>query len=224
MNNVRCNANGWYGINVNVCAAQAAMEQAQHRIRLSNYNREVMQNTLQNMLKNEEISRVNQARWRQNRAIASAANETRALREERLSKNTASKLINISRGSNQSLDSLLSSAIGSGLSPQSGTASALRRQLEENGHKEMMFLKENDYYQRQNIIREQDNALRKRDLHSWNAGSYYMPGPAPQLVQQTGTSALQDMSAFMGGAASATQMMGGINQAMPAGQGVNWFG
>jgi hypothetical protein len=201
---------------------QAAVQRAQHAIDLSNYNRGKMIDNIQNLLKNEEISRINQARWRQNRAIAKAANETRALRENVLDKNTATQLINISRGNNQALDSLAVSSIGAGLSPQSGTVQALRRQLEENGHQEMMSLKNNDYYARQNIIREQENALRTRDLHGWNQGSYYLPGPAPTLVQQSGTSFLQDATSFMGGVQSSVGMMGNINQALGPNTNVNW--
>jgi hypothetical protein len=201
---------------------QALMQQAQHRIDMSNFARGEMIDRIQNMLKNEEISRVNQARWRQNRAIASAANETRALKEDVLRKNTATQLLNISRGQNQALDSLTSSAVAAGMTPQSGTAKALRRQLETKGYQEMVSLRANDYYARQNIIREQENALRTRDMYSHNEGAYYLPGQPPQLVQQTGTSFLQDATAFMGGAGQAVSMMGNINQAMGPNTNVNW--
>jgi len=201
---------------------EQAIQRAQHAIRLSNYNRQTMIDNVQNLLKNEEISRINQARWRQNRAISKAANETRALQEGRLTRDTGAKLLNISRGHNQSLDSLAVSAVGAGLTPQSGTVKALARQLTENGHAEMTNLKTNDYLTRQNIIQQQENALAKRDLYSWNQGSYYLPGPAPTLVQQEGTSFLQDASAFMGGVSQGVGLMGNVNKALGDSGQVNW--
>jgi homoserine acetyltransferase len=209
-------------------AAQQWQEQAQHAVNTSNYYREIMTGSLQNMMKNIEISRVNQARLRQNRAIALAAIQTRALQEGQQRRQTASSLYNISIGSHQALDKLLTSASGAGISTQSGTYKALQRALLSKGKETMQSLKANDYLTRQNIIRQHDNALGQRDLYGWTQGSYYLPGPAPQLLQtpQHGRSFLQNLTSFMGGAGQGAQFMGNLNQALTGGggDGIDWFG
>jgi hypothetical protein len=192
-------------------AQQRAMEQAQHAIRLSNYNREKMVGSLQNMMKNIEISRINQARWRQNREIARAANMNRVLQEGELRRSVGGKLMQISRGQSQALDTLTSKVAGSGMTPESGTARALRKMIQNASGQEMQNLKRNDYVSRQNIIREQDKALASRDLHGYKQGSTYFSGPAPQLVQTAKTSPLQAATMFAGGAAQGMSMAGDLN-------------
>jgi len=183
-------------------AAQRQAEAAQHAIQMSNYNRENMIGNLQNMMKNIEISRINQARWRQNREIAKAANENRVLQERELRKSVGGKMMQISRGRNQALDALASKATGAGMTPESGTAKALRNMILTSSGQEMQSLRENNYMARQNIIREQEKALASRDLYSYNQGSTYFSGPAPQLVQTAKTSPLAAASMFASGAAS----------------------
>lgn len=203
---------------------QARMEQEQHRIKMEAHRRGTMVNSLQNLLQNIEISRANQARWRQNRAIAKASNETRVLREGKLRRDSSTASINLSRGQNQALDSLTNAATGSNISPESGSFKAIKRAIQENSREGIKTLRMNDYFAKQNIIREQENALGRRDLTGYNQGKYYLGSPPPQLVQQVGTSALQSASAFLGGANQALGLMGGINKASGAGGGVNWFG
>ena len=187
-------------------AQQRAQEQAQHAIRLSNYNRDTMIGNLQNMMKNIEISRVNQARWRQNREIARAANMTRVLQERELKKSIGGKLMQISRGHNRALDTLTSKIAGSGMTPESGTARALRKMISSASGQELQNLRQNDYMVRQNIIREQEKALGSRDLYGYNQGSTYFAGPAPQLVQTAKTSPLGAATMFASGVASGIDM------------------
>ena len=183
-------------------AQQRQAEAAQHAIQMSNYNRQNMIGNLQNMMKNIEISRINQARWRQNREIARAANQNRVLQERELRKSVGGKMMQISRGRNQALDSLESRATGAGMTPESGTAKALRKMILTSSGQEMQNLRQNNYMARQNIIREQEKALASRDLYGYNQGSTYFSGPAPQLVQTAKTSPLQAASMFASGAAS----------------------
>lgn len=198
--------------------AQRAQEAAQHAIQLSNYNRQTMVGSLQNMLKNIEISRINQARWRQNREIARAANENRVLQEGELRKSVSGKLMQISRGHSQAMDSLSSRTAGAGLTPESGSAKAIRRMLLNSSAQDLQNLRSNDYMARQNIIREQEKALASRDLYGYNQGSYYFPGPAPQLVQTAKTSALGAATMFASGAASGI----GLQSAVNTGFGGDW--
>ena len=202
-------------------AQQRQMEQAQHAIRLSNYNREKMVGSLQNMMKNIEISRVNQARWRQNREIARAANTNRVLQEGELRRGVGGKLMQVSRGHTQALDNLASKAAGSGMTPESGTAMALKRMIEDASGAEMQNLRRNDYVARQNIIREQEKALASRDLYGYNQGSTYFSGPAPQLVQTAKTSPLQAATMFAGGAAQGLSMQGDLDS-LNSGEGFSW--
>ena len=186
------------------------MEKARHLIRHSNYIRETQIGTMQNLLQNIEISRMNQARWRQNREIARAANQTRVLEEREHRKDLGGRLLQLSRGNNRSLDSLESNAWGNNLTPESGTFKTLRKMLIKANASDLQNLRENDYVARQNIIRKQEAALNKRDLYSWNAGSYYLPGPAPQLVQSMGYSAMQGMTDFASGFGQGMNTIGSL--------------
>jgi hypothetical protein len=191
---------------------QRAQEKIQHAINLANYNRQNMVGSLQNMFKNVEISRINQARWRQNRQIASTANENRVLQEGELRKSVGGKLLQISRGHTQAIDSLSSRTAGAGMTPESGTAKALRRMIMNSSAQDLQNLRSNDYMARQNIIREQEKALSSRDLFSYNQGSYYYPGETPQLMQTAKTSALGAATMFASGAAQGMNMQTSWNE------------
>ena len=146
-------------------AAQAQdMARAQYAIKLSNWRWDEMGNTLQHMYRNLQLSRENQARFRQNREIARAANSTRALKEKTLRDNIGSQLVGLSRGQRQSAAQLTSAAYGAGLSPNSGTVKALKRQLDENGRSAIQQLAQENYMGKQAIIREQEAALSRRTI------------------------------------------------------------
>ncbi len=191
-------------------ALQRDMARAQYQIKLSNWRWSEMGNTLQHMYKNLEISRQNQARYRQNREIAKAANATRAIKEKGLRDNIGSQLVNLSRGQQQTSARLTSAMYGSNMNPRSGTAQALKRQLKEGGREAIKGLAMQNYLGKQNIIREQEAALARRDLYSHSSEAYYMPSQPPQYIDPPGFSTMQALGAFMGGAGSAIGMAGDI--------------
>ena len=183
-------------------AIQRDMARAQYNIRMSNYRWGEMGNSIQHMYRNLNISRQNQARFRQNREIARAANSTRAMKEKALQENVGSQLINISRAQQQSTAKLSTAASGAGLTPASGTVQALKRQLAEGGRDAVRSLALNNHLGKQNIIREQEAALARRDLYGYTNEAYYMPAQPPQYIDPPGMSTMGQLSAFMGGAAS----------------------
>lgn len=193
-------------------AAQAQdMARAQYAIKLSNWRWDEMGNTLQHMYRNLQLSRENQARFRQNREIARAANSTRALKEKTLRDNIGSQLVGLSRGQRQSAAQLTSAAYGAGLSPNSGTVKALKRQLDENGRSAIQQLAQENYMGKQAIIREQEAALSRRDLHGYNTEAYYMPSQPPQYIDPPGFSTMQALGAFAGGASQGVGMVSDFN-------------
>ena len=189
-------------------SAAEAQNKVKHLIAMSNYNMKVMQGGLENTFMNLQISRSNQARMRQNRAISKAANETRFVKERDLAKTFGGQLVKLGRGYTQALDSLATSSIGAGLNAQSGTVKALRRQILASNGQQMQNLREDNFISRQNIIREQENALAQRDLYGWNAESYFMPGQPPQYLEGPGYSPLQGAADAISGAGMAADFMG----------------
>ena len=192
-------------------AAQQDMARAQYAINLSNWRWDEMGNSLQHMYRNLQLSRENQARFRQNREIARAANATRALKESTLRENIGAQLVSVSRANKQSSAQLTSSSYGAGLNPASGTVQALQRQLKENGRAAIQQLAKENYMGKQNIIREHEAALSRRDLYSYNTEAYYMPSQPPQYVDPPGMSTMGMLGAAMGGASSGIGIVGGLN-------------
>jgi len=193
-------------------AKQKFAQQVEFAQNMSNRNWETLDGSVKNLLKNIEISRINQARFRQNREIGRAAMEYKALSKHELHKDTGSKLRQINQGLHSSMGKLSAAATGSGLSTNSGTYKALKNQFKANAGATLESIKINDHTERQNIQRAYEGLLAKRDLFSYNMPSYYVPSQPPQNVASPGNNFMDYASAGLSGAAEGLNMVNTIGQ------------
>ena len=191
---------------------QQYMQQVQFAQNMSNRNWDTLNGSVQNLLKNIEISRVNQARFRQNRAIGRAANSYAAIARRQLNKEIGSQLVEVNQGFKTSLGKLTAFASGSNLSTGSGTYKALKEQLKSNAGATLTAIKTNEFNERQNIQRGFEGILAKRDLFSYNMPSYYVPSQAPQNVASPGNNFLDYATAGLSGAAQGLDMVNTIGE------------
>lgn len=187
--------------------AQLAQARAQHQW-------QTMQGIFKNIQDNYQISEQKKARLRQNRAIAAAANQTAAYKKVGLREQEKAALIQVERGQKKALDSLTSAGVGAGINPNSGTMRALKNMLKEQGREGLKNMARNSYQARQNIDREQSNALASRDMNTSQQAAYFFPGPSPGgYIPPAQASGTQKFSALVGGLASGVQIGTGLTEA-----------
>lgn len=210
---------GLLGVGMGVMSLLSANEQAeqqrlmaaiQHAQGMSNRNWGVLQGGVQNVLKNIEISRINQARHRANRSIEKAAMTSRAIKERALQKNLGSQLAEINNGLSDSLAKRKSVLTGKGLGFNSGTYKALEKSLVTNTAQVLTGVKVQNAIDKRNIKIEYENKLKQRDLFGWNNPEYYVPGQASGFVDPGGMSFLQGATAALGGAAQGISLASSI--------------
>ena len=193
-------------------AKQRYMQQVQFAQNMSNRNWEVLDGSVKNLLKNLEITRMNQARFRQNREIGRAAQEYRSTARHQLQKDTGSKLRQINQGYKSSMGKLAAASTGSGLSTNSGTYKALKEQFKANAGATLQAIKINDHTERQNIQKAYEGILAKRDLFSYNMPSYFVPSQPPQNVGTPGNNFLDYATAGLSGATEGLNMVNTIGE------------
>ena len=198
-------------------AKQRYQQQVQFAQTMSNRNWDTLNGGVKNLLQNIEISRLNQARFRQNREIGRSANSYKALSQGQLRKDTGSKLIQINQGFRSSAAKLASASTGSGLSTNSGTYKALQEQLKSNAGATLASVKLTDFTERENIQRNYEGILAKRDLFSYNMPAYYIPSQPPQNVAKPAAGFLDYATAGLSGAAEGLNMVNTIGQLEMAG-------
>ena len=191
-------------------AKQRYMQQVQFAQNMSNRNWDTLNGSVQNLLKNIEIGRINQARFRQNREIGRAAISYKAASTRQLQKDTGSKLRQINQGYKSSIGKLTAARTGSGLSTNSGTYKALQNQFKANAGATLQAIKSNDHTERQNIQKAYEGILAKRDLFSYNMPSYYVPSQPPQNVASPGNNFMDYAAAGLSGAAEGLNMVNTI--------------